>query len=883
MKTIQKILSILTVSLAGLLIIPLISFGAYVISQGGTATSSFDGAGLVGTPGGLNYLRTFKGSNGCVVQSSSTASVGFACVATSTLGITTTQLWTDLGGGAIYNTGLGDVSIGTNGDTGNKLFVQGTGGGEFYVDQGGDTFAGWNGGGSISALSGNGNFGCGYVQIGATLGTNQGSITCGYDLGTMFALNQGEQVFGYAQAGGTIEAIGNGGYVGGYADNTETTASEGLAGFTFGENIDCSGARETCFGKNYTDNNDDEFNIAYHSIPTFKANAAGIQTTFGVSGGLAIDGINGILNDNTLFVRPSIDWVNRLIKNSVGSIVEDYSGSTISVPGIQITTSPTSGYVLTSDSSGNGTWQVLPPSTNYWTNAGASTTLTTGSTAIANIFYATSTIATSTFPNASINNLVIPSLGVITNCLQTDTNGVVGGIGKACGLIQTINTDSRPNQNLNVGTIGTDFHIVDDTVGDHTFDLPSASSTARGALTSADWIRFNNAVASSSALNGVSPINYNDSTGAISITLPITQVQGGTGTTTNMTAGSVIFATSSNQYAQDNSKFYWNDNNFRLGIGTTTSASTLGVVGAGISTGITLQTSGSTGTSTFIVLDNGNVGIGKTSPAPTSGTNLVLEIGSSTSANTNAIYSVDGVCLTRSSDGSCNAGISRNIVSGTSVGLNFNAGSSASNYQWFENGATPIMDLVGSVLTVEPAGGSVGASQFDYVTNSPVTIYSDDAATHANGIILDRSNRTARGNNAVTVFQYNGLEQARITTQGMFGLGTTTPSAILAVVGQTGSSTMNIASSSGLTDLGVDSSDRVIVGASGITTLSGGASGTITPTALINSKTRIMLTIQSCSTCGTPYVSATTTGTFTIGSTNILDASQVAWELIQSN
>ena len=45
-------------------------------------------------------------------------------------------------------------------------------------------------------------------------------------------------------------------------------------------------------------------------------------------------------------------------------------------------------------------------------------------------------------------------------------------------------------QNLAVGTSGTDF-AINSTVATHTFNLPTASATNRGALSSADWTTFN--------------------------------------------------------------------------------------------------------------------------------------------------------------------------------------------------------------------------------------------------------------------------------------------------------------------------------------------------------------------------------------------------------
>ncbi len=57
------------------------------------------------------------------------------------------------------------------------------------------------------------------------------------------------------------------------------------------------------------------------------------------------------------------------------------------------------------------------------------------------------------------------------------------GGGGGGGGITSINSDSTASQTLTVGTAGTDFHIVDSGSGIHVFDLPSASATARGAIT----------------------------------------------------------------------------------------------------------------------------------------------------------------------------------------------------------------------------------------------------------------------------------------------------------------------------------------------------------------------------------------------------------------
>jgi hypothetical protein len=60
----------------------------------------------------------------------------------------------------------------------------------------------------------------------------------------------------------------------------------------------------------------------------------------------------------------------------------------------------------------------------------------------------------------------------------------------ANNAINTINGLTSGVQTMAAGTTGTDF-AINSAGTSHTFDLPSASATNRGALTSADWTTFN--------------------------------------------------------------------------------------------------------------------------------------------------------------------------------------------------------------------------------------------------------------------------------------------------------------------------------------------------------------------------------------------------------
>lgn len=76
----------------------------------------------------------------------------------------------------------------------------------------------------------------------------------------------------------------------------------------------------------------------------------------------------------------------------------------------------------------------------------------------------------------------------------TQQAGIMAGTG-----ITSINSLTGATQTLTVGTSGTDF-AVSSTGTTHTLNLPTASATNRGALSSADWTTFNNKLSSSRTL-----------------------------------------------------------------------------------------------------------------------------------------------------------------------------------------------------------------------------------------------------------------------------------------------------------------------------------------------------------------------------------------------
>ena len=104
----------------------------------------------------------------------------------------------------------------------------------------------------------------------------------------------------------------------------------------------------------------------------------------------------------------------------------------------------------------------------------------------------------------AIRVYVIHSSKTIT--LHTEDNHLCQVITTFSTGINALNGLTAQVQNFAVGTAGTDFAISSAT-NTHTFNLPTASASNRGALSTADWSAFNGKVATTRSIGTTAPLS----------------------------------------------------------------------------------------------------------------------------------------------------------------------------------------------------------------------------------------------------------------------------------------------------------------------------------------------------------------------------------------
>jgi hypothetical protein len=310
--------------------------------------------------------------------------------------------------------------------------------------------------------------------------------------------------------------------------------------------------------------------------------------------------------------------------------------------------------------------------------------------------------------------------------------------------------------------------------------LLADSSGALGTVTSVDVSGGTTGLTTSGG-----PIT---SSGTITLAGTLGVANGGTGTATAFTAGSVVFAGASGVYSQDNANLFWDNANDRLGIGTATPSAKLEVVG-----NVLGRADNATGNSTLIALNmNAGNNTTKYSSLLLQGTDTVgtvkstgLVLSGPSDANYVASYMTFS---TRSADA---LGERMRITSAGDVGI----GTSAPAAKLDVKGNNQVMVLETTV--------SRGAGQ-NYLT------YKDPTGNKAFLGYADSVSDTFYVYNALNssmTFSTNALERMRIDASGNVSIGAvgafSIPGTKLSVTNPSANAYLSVYGGAGSTDGGI--------------------------------------------------------------------------------
>jgi hypothetical protein len=360
-----------------------------------------------------------------------------------------------------------------------------------------------------------------------------------------------------------------------------------------------------------------------------------------------------------------------------------------------------------------------------------------------------------------------------TITLHTENNHLCQVITTFTTGLTALNGLTTQVQFFAVGTSGTDFAIssVTDT---HTFNLPTASATNRGALSSADWTTFNN---KTSNLGTVTSVGLSSATSGVTI-----------GSTPVTTSGTITLAIATASGSQN-------------GLLSSTDWTTFN----GKQNALTNPVTG-TGTTNYLPKFTGATTIGN-SNIQDSGTLISVSVAATFSNNQNATstYTIQNTDSTNT-----NSRLRLDLVGGNSA-LSFVSIHNDHNYissvsgkdLYFQQsfGGTTNMTIKsnGNLLvgTTTDAGYKLdvnGTGRFSDRLN--VTKVDSTSIIVANYDINNRMEMSANGFNLVGgnpfyIKQAGGSNQLTITTGGNVGIGTTTTTNKLEI-GGSGDSIMRL-------------------------------------------------------------------------------------------
>jgi hypothetical protein len=372
----------------------------------------------------------------------------------------------------------------------------------------------------------------------------------------------------------------------------------------------------------------------------------------------------------------------------------------------------------------------------------------------------------------STRNLVVPSIEkpyiVRNDCADSVTVKTAAGTGIAVPAGKTMWVYSDGTNvvdavtHLSSLTLGTDLSVADGGTGASTFtangllygngssalQVTAAGTTGQvlvGNTGSApSWATLTSSAVTSISFGSTGLTPSTPTQGAVTVAGTLGVTNGGTGTSTQFTAGSVVFAGASGVYTQDNAQLFWDNSNDRLGIGTATPSAKLSVVGTAkigegaASNSAKLMVNTVSGAAAGIQLfQDGNE-------------SWVIENPASTTALTFA-----------------NSGTERMRITGAG---NVGIGTSSPSQKLHVVGAT------GNTPVIVRSQTNASGNNFDYAA------FTAAAVGHTGGIVVWSTGSIRAGQMWVQtdtstplVLGTNDTERMRITAAGNVGIGTASP------------------------------------------------------------------------------------------------------------